>query len=67
MIANRDIDATQGHRERIGARDVTGSILTLEEPGASLSLLEQPDQSLGFANVDEIGRLVTKSINRFFY
>ncbi len=56
MIADRDTDAPQGHREGIGARDVTGPILTLEEPGAPLSLLGQLDQSLGFANIAFFGR-----------
>ncbi len=50
MIADRDTDVSQGHREEIGARDVTGPILTLEGPGAPLSLPRQLDQSLGFAN-----------------
>ncbi len=43
MIANRDTDALQGHREGIGARGVTGPILILEGPGAPLSLPGQPD------------------------
>ncbi len=51
MITNRDTDASQGYREGIGARGVTGSILMLEGPGAPLSLSGQLDQSLSFADV----------------
>ncbi len=50
MIADRDINAPQGHREGIGARGITGPIFTLEEPGTPLSLPAQLDQSLGFAD-----------------
>ncbi len=38
MIADRDTNTPQGHREGIGARGITGLILTLEGPGAPLSL-----------------------------
>ncbi len=38
MIADRDTDVSQGHREGIGARSATGPILMLEGPGAPLSL-----------------------------
>ncbi len=50
MIADRDTDAPQSHKEGIGAQSITGPILTLKGPGAPLSLSGQLDKSLGFAN-----------------
>ncbi len=38
MIADRDTDALQSHREGIGAQSVIRSILMLKRPGAPLSL-----------------------------
>ncbi len=52
MIADRDTNVPQGHKEGIGARGTTRPILTLEGPGALLSLPGQPDKSLGFADKD---------------
>ncbi len=43
IIADRDTDAPQGHREGIGVRGITGPILTLEGPGAPPTLPDQPD------------------------
>ncbi len=51
MIMDRDTDNSQGLREGIGARGVTGLILALEWPETPLTLLRQPNRSLDFANV----------------
>ena len=52
MIADWDTDALQDHEKRIRVRGVRGLIITLERPGAPLSLSEQLDRSLGFTDKD---------------
>ena len=51
MIADWDTDALQGHKKEIGTQGVKELILTLERLKMPLSLPEQLNRSLGFANV----------------
>lgn len=51
MIADWDIDTSQGHRKGKGARGIMGLIFMLKELGVLLSLPGQPDQSWSFTNV----------------
>lgn len=58
IIIDRNIDIPKDYREGIGAWGVMRPILTLEGPKAPLSLPEQPNQSLDFADKDSRGSLI---------